>query len=292
MFSGSIVALVTPMTVDGAVDFDALKALVQWHIEQGTQGICAVGTTGESATLETDEHIAVVKTVCDLAQGRIKVIAGNGGSATHKVVALTKALDALPIDGFLTATPAYNKPTQQGLIAHFKAVAAATDKPVVLYNVPGRTAVDMKPQTVAVLSELPNIVAIKEATGDLARLADLQAQVAPGFALLSGDDATCRAFMLAGGHGIISVTANVAPKAMRQMCDKALAGDGQGALAIDSLVQGLHRSLFVEANPTPAKWALKRLGLLATDTLRLPLVPLTEAGQASVEADLINAGLI
>ncbi|MED5524180.1 4-hydroxy-tetrahydrodipicolinate synthase [Gallaecimonas pentaromativorans] len=292
MFSGSIVALVTPMTVDGAVDFDALKALVQWHIEQGTQGICAVGTTGESATLETDEHIAVVKTVCDLAQGRLKVIAGNGGSATHKVVALTKALDALPIDGFLTATPAYNKPTQQGLIAHFKAVAAATDKPVVLYNVPGRTAVDMKPQTVAVLSELPNIVAIKEATGDLARLADLQAQVAPGFALLSGDDATCRAFMLAGGHGIISVTANVAPKAMRQMCDKALAGDGQGALAIDSLVQGLHRSLFVEANPTPAKWALKRLGLLATDTLRLPLVPLTEAGQASVEADLKNAGLI
>ncbi|WP_417360557.1 4-hydroxy-tetrahydrodipicolinate synthase [Gallaecimonas pentaromativorans] len=292
MFSGSIVALVTPMTVDGAVDFDALKALVQWHIEQGTQGICAVGTTGESATLETDEHIAVVKTVCDLAQGQLKVIAGNGGSATHKVVALTKALDALPIDGFLTATPAYNKPTQQGLIAHFKAVAAATDKPVVLYNVPGRTAVDMKPQTVAVLSELPNIVAIKEATGDLARLADLQAQVAPGFALLSGDDATCRAFMLAGGHGIISVTANVAPKAMRQMCDKALAGDGQGALAIDSLVQGLHRSLFVEANPTPAKWALKRLGLLATDTLRLPLVPLTEAGQASVEADLKNAGLI
>ncbi|ROQ29942.1 4-hydroxy-tetrahydrodipicolinate synthase [Gallaecimonas pentaromativorans] len=292
MFSGSIVALVTPMTVDGAVDFDALKALVQWHIEQGTQGICAVGTTGESATLETDEHIAVVKTVCDLAQGRLKVIAGNGGSATHKVVALTKALDALPIDGFLTATPAYNKPTQQGLIAHFKAVAAATDKPIVLYNVPGRTAVDMKPQTVAVLSELPNIVAIKEATGDLARLADLQAQVAPGFALLSGDDATCRAFMLAGGHGIISVTANVAPKAMRQMCDKALAGDGQGALAIDSLVQGLHRSLFVEANPTPAKWALKRLGLLATDTLRLPLVPLTEAGQASVEADLKNAGLI
>ncbi|WP_115718230.1 4-hydroxy-tetrahydrodipicolinate synthase [Gallaecimonas mangrovi] len=292
MFSGSIVALVTPMTIEGAVDFDALKSLVKWHIEQGTQGIVAVGTTGESATLETDEHLAVVKAVCEAANGRIHVIAGNGGSATHKVVALTEALDALPIDGFLTATPAYNKPTQQGLIAHFKAVAKATDKPIVLYNVPGRTAVDMKPQTVAVLSELNNIVGIKEATGDLVRLADLQAQVQPGFALLSGDDATSRAFMLAGGHGVISVTANVAPKAMRTLCDQALAGHGADALATDGLIQGLHRSLFIEANPTPAKWALKRMGVLATDNLRLPLVPLTQAGQASVEADLKIAGLI
>ncbi|EKE76190.1 4-hydroxy-tetrahydrodipicolinate synthase [Gallaecimonas xiamenensis] len=292
MFTGSIVALVTPMTSEGAVDFDALKALVEWHISEGTQGIVAMGTTGESATLDTDEHIAVVKAVCEAAGGRIKVIAGNGGSATHKVVALTKELDALPIDGFLTATPAYNKPTQQGLVAHFEAVAAATAKPILLYNVPGRTAVDMKPQTVATLSELPNIVGIKEATGDLARLADLQALVADDFVLLSGDDATCRAFMLAGGHGIISVTVNVAPKAMRNLCDLALAGKGAEALAQDLKIQGLHRSLFVEANPTPAKWALKRLGLLKTDTLRLPLVPLTAAGQASVEADLKKAGLL
>lgn len=292
MFTGSIVALVTPMTSEGAVDFDALKALVEWHISEGTQGIVAMGTTGESATLDTDEHIAVVKAVCEAAGGRIKVIAGNGGSATRKVVALTQQLDALPIDGFLTATPAYNKPTQQGLVAHFEAVAAATAKPILLYNVPGRTAVDMKPQTVATLSELPNIVGIKEATGDLARLADLQALVADDFVLLSGDDATCRAFMLAGGHGIVSVTVNVAPKAMRNLCDLALAGKGAEALAQDLKIQGLHRSLFVEANPTPAKWALKRLGLLKTDTLRLPLVPLTAAGQASVEADLKKAGLL
>ncbi|WKE66891.1 4-hydroxy-tetrahydrodipicolinate synthase [Gallaecimonas kandeliae] len=292
MFTGSIVALVTPMTTEGAVDFEALKRLVEWHIQEGTQGIVAMGTTGESATLETDEHVAVVQAVCDAAAGRVQVIAGNGGSATHRVVALTKALDELPIDGYLTATPAYNKPTQEGLIAHFKAVAAATAKPILLYNVPGRTAVDMKPQTVATLSELPNIVGIKEATGDLARLADLQALVAEDFVLLSGDDATCRAFMAAGGHGIISVTVNVAPKAMREMCDAALRGDAMAALKRDLPIQGLHRSLFIESNPTPAKWALKRLGLLATDTLRLPLVPLTAAGQASVEADLKKAGLI
>lgn len=292
MFAGSIVALVTPMTDSGAVDYDALKQLVEWHVEQGTQGIVAMGTTGESATLDPDEHLQVVKTVATVAAGRLSVIAGNGGSATHRVVALTKALDALPIDGFLTATPAYNKPTQAGLEAHFCAVAAATTKPVLLYNVPGRTAVDLLPETVATLSELSNIVGIKEATGDLARLADIARRVSTDFALLSGDDATGRAFMLAGGHGVISVTANVAPAQMRAMVDAARSGDNAKAMAVDNTLYGLHRSLFVEANPTPAKWALKRLGVLSSDTLRLPLVPLSKAGQVSVEADLTSAGLI
>ncbi|WP_341501422.1 4-hydroxy-tetrahydrodipicolinate synthase [Gallaecimonas sp. GXIMD4217] len=292
MFAGSAVALITPMDAEGNVDYSALEALVEWHITEGTQAIVAMGTTGESATLSEAEHLEVVKQVVKAAAGRVPVLAGNGGSSTRGVLALTEKLNALGIDGLLTATPAYNKPPQAGLIAHYRALEAISDTPIILYNVPGRTAVDMTADTVASLAELPGIVGIKEATGDLARLADIRALVGDDFLLLSGDDATSRAFMLAGGHGVISVTANVAPGLFAQMCEKALAGDLAGAEAVDRRIQGLHRALFIESNPIPAKWALKRLGKIESDMLRLPLLPLSPNGQAAVEAALKQAALI
>ena len=292
MFRGSMVALVTPMLEDESVDFNALEKLVEFHIASETDAIVAMGTTGESATLDMDEHCEVVRFVVEKVNGRIPVIAGTGANSTSEAITLTQCAKDAGANACLLVTPYYNKPTQEGLYQHYKKIAETVDIPQILYNVPGRTACDLLPETVIRLSKIKNIIGIKEATGDLDRAKTLIDAAPKEFAIYSGDDGTAVELMLLGGDGNISVTANVAPKAMRQMCDKALAGDGQGALAIDSLVQGLHRSLFVEANPTPAKWALKRLGLLATDTLRLPLVPLTEAGQASVEADLKNAGLI
>ncbi|HBN89564.1 MAG TPA: 4-hydroxy-tetrahydrodipicolinate synthase, partial [Rheinheimera sp.] len=225
MFRGSWVALITPMVDQGTVDYDSLKRLVDFHLVNGTQGLVIMGTTGEAATISFAEQMQVISAVCQQVQGRIAVIAGNGANATAEAVERTKALSALPIDGFLTVTPFYNKPMQKGMVLHFNAVAAATDKPVLLYNVPGRTGVDLLPETVAELAKTSNIVGIKEATGSMTRLTELQQLCPAGFMLLSGDDASAAEFMLKGGHGVISVTTNVAPKQMALLCQAACNGD-------------------------------------------------------------------
>ncbi|MBI2380002.1 MAG: 4-hydroxy-tetrahydrodipicolinate synthase [Gammaproteobacteria bacterium] len=291
MLSGSIVALVTPMQADGSVDFACLAELVEWHIAEGTSGIVAVGTTGESATLEFAEHLAVVEAVVKQARGRIPVLGGNGSASTAHAVKLTRALAELKVDACLCATPYYNKPTQEGLFLHYSAVAAASAVPQLLYNVPGRTACDMLPDTVVRLSQVPGIVGIKEATGLLARGIELREHCGKDFLLFSGDDATAMEFMLQGGDGVISVTANVAPRAMAQMCQAALAKDRARATELNASLDGLHRDLFIEANPIPAKWALQRLGRIGGG-IRLPLTPLSPAAQPRVEAAMVQAGLL
>ncbi len=291
MFSGSHVALITPMLKDGQVDYPSLKRLLDYQLENGTDGLIIMGTTGEAATIPFAEQIDVLQYVLVHVQGRIQVIAGNGSNSTAEAVEKTKVLSALPIDGFLTVTPYYNKPTQQGMLAHFKAVAGATEKPVLLYNVPGRTGVDLLPATVAELAKIPNITGIKEATGSLARLKELQALVGADFALLSGDDASACDFLLQGGHGVISVTTNVAPKAMAQMIKAARAGHTAAARALDQSLQPLHRDLFIESNPIPSKWALLRLGLISSDFARLPLTQLEPIHQSAIEQALHAANL-
>lgn len=291
MFSGSIVALVTPMTDDGQVDFDSLQQLVSFHLTQGSAGLVIMGTTGEAATLSLAEQYAVLKQVCEQVAGAVPVIVGNGAMATSDAIEKTRYFADLPIAGYLTVTPFYNKPTQKGMIAHFTAVAAATDKPILLYNVPGRTGVDLLPATVAALAKVPNIVGIKEATGSLARLAELQALCPAEFRLLSGDDATAAEFMLAGGHGVISVTANVAPATMAAICQAAALGDATAARQLDLQLQALHRDLFIESNPIPTKWALWRMGLMQSDFLRLPLLQLEPIHQITIEQALQQAGI-
>lgn len=291
MLGGSIVALVTPMQPGGAIDFAALAALVEWHIAEGTDAIVAVGTTGESATLEFDEHLAVVDAVVRQVRGRIPVIAGNGSSSTAHAIALTRALAERRVDACLCVTPYYNRPTQEGLFQHYAAVAAASAVPQILYNVPGRTGCDLLPETVVRLSAVPGIVGVKEATGLLARLTVLRERCREGFILLSGDDATAMEFMLMGGQGVISVTANIAPAAMAALCRAALAGDRAKATELNDRLDGLHHDLFVESSPTPSKWALQRLGRMPSDSLRLPLLPLSEAARPKVEAALRRAGL-
>lgn len=291
MFRGSWVALITPMVDQGIVDYDSLKRLVDFHLENGTQGLVIMGTTGEAATISFAEQIQVISAVCAQVQGRIAVIAGNGANATAEAVERTKALSALPIDGFLTVTPFYNKPMQKGMVLHFNAVAAATDKPVLLYNVPGRTGVDLLPETVAELAKTSNIVGIKEATGSMTRLTDLQQLCPADFMLLSGDDASAAEFMLKGGHGVISVTTNVAPKQMALLCQAACNGDAAGAEAIDKTLQALHHDLFIEANPIPAKWALHRMGLIKSDQVRLPLTQLEPIHGSIIEQALTQAGI-
>lgn len=291
MFSGSIVALVTPMTADGQVDFDSLQQLVAFHLKQGSDGLVIMGTTGEAATLSMAEQHAVMAKVCAQVAGNIPVLAGNGAMATSDAIAKTQFFADLPIDGYLTVTPFYNKPTQKGMLAHFTAVAAATDKPVILYNVPGRTGVDLLAATVAALAQVPNIVGIKEATGSLSRLAELQALCPADFRLLSGDDATFADFMLAGGHGVISVTANIAPATMTAICQAAKAGDTTKVRALDSSLQALHRDLFVESNPIPTKWALWRMALIKSDFLRLPLTQLEPINTTIIEQALQQAGI-
>ncbi len=291
MFSGSHVALITPMLKDGQVDYPSLKRLLDYQLENGTDGLIIMGTTGEAATIPFAEQIDVLQYVLVHVQGRIQVIAGNGSNSTAEAVEKTKVLSALPIDGFLTVTPYYNKPTQQGMLAHFKAVAGATEKPVLLYNVPGRTGVDLLPATVAELAKVPNITGIKEATGSLARLKELQALVGADFALLSGDDASACDFLLQGGHGVISVTTNIAPKAMAQMIKAARAGHTAAARALDQSLQPLHRDLFIESNPIPSKWALLRLGLISSDFARLPLTQLEPIHQSAIEQALHAANL-
>ncbi|WP_133406724.1 4-hydroxy-tetrahydrodipicolinate synthase [Parashewanella tropica] len=277
MFKGSFVALVTPMELDGSVDYPSLDRLIEFHIENGTDGIVAVGTTGESATLSTAEYVAIVKHVVKAVDGRVQVIAGNGSNSTASAVELTKALSPLGLDGMLCVTPYYNKPSPKGLIAHFKAIADSTDVPQILYNVPGRTAVDMQPEVVAELAKLSNVVGIKEATGDVNRVEIIRELCGEDFAILSGDDATCREFMLLGGDGVISVVNNIAPKKFKNLCDLALAGNTDLSQQIDESFSGLYESLFIEANPIPVKWASYHLGLITNPTIRLPLTELSSS---------------
>jgi len=290
MIRGSLVALVTPMAPDGSVDYQSLERLVDWHVGQGTAGIVSVGTTGESATLDEDDHCEVMRRTVELAAGRIPVIAGTGANATSEAVRLTRCAKEGGADACLLVTPYYNKPTQEGLYLHHKAVAEAVDIPQILYNVPGRTACDMLPETVCRLAQVPNIVGVKEATGDLDRVVRLRSQCGSDFALYSGDDATAREFMLRGGDGVISVTANVAPAAMQRMCEAALAGDSVLAAEIDEALAGLHESLFVESNPIPVKWALARMGRIP-EGIRLPLTWMTEAAEPTVIAAMRRAGI-
>jgi len=291
MFSGSLVAIVTPMRPDGAVDFDAWGRLIDFHAHAGTSGIVVGGTTGESATLSDAELGELTQRACALARGRMAVIAGAGTSSTAATVARVRWLAALPVDALLVVTPAYNRPSQEGLYQHFAAAAQASAKPLLLYNVPARTAVDMKPATVARLSQVAGIVGIKEAVPEVARVRELLAACAAGFVVLSGDDASAREVLHAGARGVISVTANVAPAAMSQMVAAALGGDLERSQALDKPLTGLHRDLFLEANPIPVKWLLTQMGLVAAG-IRLPLTPLAEDYRAAVLAAARAAGIL
>lgn len=292
MISGSIVAIVTPMSADGAVDYDALRQLVDWHVAEGTDAIVAVGTTGESATLEVDEHVEVIRRVVEYARGRVPVIAGTGANSTTEAIELTRAGKSAGAQACLMVTPYYNKPPQEGLYRHFRKVAETVDVPIMLYNVPGRTGCDMLPATVRRLAEIPNIAGLKEAHGTLDRIRELLALKLPErFTLLSGDDATACESILLGCKGDISVTANVAPKLMHQMCAAALAGDRALATGLDAKLQPLHKHLFVEPNPIPVKWALTQMGRIGAG-IRLPLVPLDAAHFETVRGALRAAGVM
>ncbi len=291
MITGSIVALVTPMHRDGRIDTAALDALVQWHIEEGTDAIVAMGTTGESATLNCDEHIEVIARVVCLVAGRIPVIAGTGANATSEAVELTAAAKQAGADACLLVTPYYNKPTQEGLYRHYSAVADAVEIPQILYNVPGRTGCDMLPATVARLADHPNIVGLKEAYGDLGRIREQLDGSDDRIAIYTGDDATACESILLGCKGDISVTANVAPRLMHEMCAAALAGQREQAEALDAQLTALHRDLFVEPNPIPVKWALHAMGRVDTG-IRLPLTELDERYHANVRNALQQAGAL
>lgn len=290
MFQGSIVALVTPMHADGSLDVDNLRRLVEFHIEQGTDAIVAMGTTGESATLNEKEHCQVIRYVVDMVAGRIPVIAGTGANSTTEAIDLTRCAAEAGADACLLVTPYYNKPTQEGLVLHYKAIAAAVDIPQILYNVPGRTACNMLPETVAKLKDVNNIVGVKDATGDMQVGQQLIDLTDDNFAVYSGDDATSCELILMGAKGSISVTANVAPKKLHQMCEKALAGDAAGARAIDASLQALHRDLFVQSSPIPVKWAVHKLGLIEKG-IRLPLTWLSQDCEQQVKKAMADANL-
>ncbi|MES9844786.1 MAG: 4-hydroxy-tetrahydrodipicolinate synthase [Candidatus Sedimenticola sp. PURPLELP] len=291
MFRGSMVALVTPMREDGSVDEESLRALVDWHIEQGTDGIVAVGTTGESATLDEKEHCKVISQVVEYTAGRVPVIAGTGANSTTEAIRLTRCAKEVGADACLLVTPYYNKPTQEGLYLHYKAVAEAVDIPQILYNVPGRTACDMLPETVGRLSRIPNIVGIKEATGVLDRVAEIKGLCGDGFDLYSGDDATGREFVQLGGHGVISVTTNVAPALMHDMIKAALEGDHERAGRIDEKLATLHQDLFLEANPIPVKWALAEMGRIPVG-IRLPLTWFAQEYHENLRRAMAQAEII
>lgn len=290
MITGSIVALVTPMHADGSVDWAALERLLELHLEAGTSAIGAVGTTGESATLSVDEHCEVIKYCVDYMAGRLPVVAGTGSNSTREAIELTEAAAAAGADAALLVTPYYNRPTQHGLYEHFKAIAAAVAIPQILYNVPGRTCVDMSNETVARLAGLDNIVGIKDATGDVARGRELIALCGEQIAIYSGDDATAMELMLAGGRGNISVTANVAPLQMAELCRLALAGERAAAEELNARLAPLNEALFLEANPIPVKWALYRRGLIE-EGIRLPLTPLDQSYRSQVLAALEAVGV-
>ena len=290
MIRGSIVALVTPMAADGSIDDQALARLVDWHVQEGTDAIVSVGTTGESATLDEHEHCRTILRTVELAAGRIPVIAGTGANSTTEAITLTRCAKEAGVDACLLVTPYYNKPTQQGLYLHHRAIAEAVDIPQILYNVPGRTAVDMLPETVTRLAQVPNIVGLKEATGDVSRIARIRELTGPEFAIYSGDDATAREAILQGADGDISVTANVAPANMHRMCAAALAGDAERAAELDAGLAGLHKALFVESNPIPVKWAMAWMGMIDRG-IRLPLTWLSPESEEPVLDALQQAGL-
>jgi 4-hydroxy-tetrahydrodipicolinate synthase len=288
--TGSMVAVITPMDADGTVDYRDFARLVDFHVAAGTEALVVAGTTGESATLDHDEHVELLEKACELAAGRIPIVAGTGSNSTAQTLKLSRAVDRLPIVAFLVVTPYYNKPTQEGMYRHFSTIADAVQHPLILYNVPGRTGVDLKPETVIRLAAHPNIRAVKEATGELDRVAVLREGCGADFSLLSGDDATAAEFMLLGGDGVISVTANVAPAAMRQLCDLARAGNRAEAERLDATLQPLHRTLFLESNPIPVKWAVQQMGL-AGPGIRLPLTPFAEQHHAAVREAMHTAGV-
>jgi len=291
MIQGSIVALVTPMFDNGDVDKDSLKKLVEFHIAQGSDALVAMGTTGESATLNEQEHMEVVRFIVMVAAGRIPVIAGTGANSTTEAITLTAAAKAAGADACLLVTPYYNKPTQEGLYLHYKAIAEAVDIPQILYNVPGRTACDMLPETVGRLSKISNIVGVKEATGDLARVKQLRDLCGDDFALYTGDDASSREFCLLGGNGTITVTGNVAPKLVHEMIAAAMAGDTEKSMAIDEKLTGLHEQLFIQSNPIPVKWAVAEMGLMAKG-IRLPLTWMTSECEQAVRSSMQQADVL
>ncbi len=291
MFQGSMVALVTPMNADGSLDWDSLHKLVEWHLENGTDAIVAVGTTGESATLAVAEHIAVIKNVVDQVAGRVPVIAGTGANNTAEAIEWTRAAKDAGADACLLVTPYYNKPTQEGLYQHYMAIADAVEIPQILYNVPGRTGVDMLPETVFRLQAHKNIVGIKEATGDMARAKTLIEGRVVGFDIMSGDDPTAVELILLGGTGNISVTANVAPARVSQMCALALQGQAEESRAINEALTPVHKAMFVESNPIPVKWAVAEMGLMGQG-IRLPMTPLNEQYHQEVRTALQNANLL
>lgn len=290
MLQGSFVAIVTPMHADGSLDILALHNLIDFHINEGTDGIVIVGTTGESPTVEVHEHCALIKTTVDHVAGRVPVIAGTGANSTSEAIELTKEAKKLGADACLLVAPYYNKPTQEGLYQHYKAVAEAVDIPQILYNVPGRTGVDISNDTTIRLAAIPNIVGIKDATGSIERGTDLIIRAPKDFAIYSGDDATGMALMLIGGKGVISVTANVAPKLMHEMCIAAISGNVNAACAINAQLFALHQKLFVEANPIPVKWVLNQMGLIDTG-IRLPLVTLSQAHHSTLLSAMKNANI-
>ncbi len=291
MIKGSIVAIVSPMHDDGSLDFDAYRRLIDWHVAEGTNAIVAVGTTGESPTVDQQEHGELIRVAVDAVRGRVPVIAGTGGNSTSEAIELTRHAKAVGADATLQVVPYYNKPTQEGLYRHFRTIAETVDLPMILYNVPGRTVADLANDTTLRLSEVPGIVGLKDATGDAARAADLLRRLPPGFALYSGNDDSALALMLLGGHGVISVTANVAPKLMSEMCRAALAGDLVRARQLNAQLWPLHQKLFVEPNPIPAKWALAKMGRIEGG-IRLPLTPVSVPAEHVVLAALKEVGLV
>jgi 4-hydroxy-tetrahydrodipicolinate synthase len=287
---GSIVALVTPMREDGSVDYDALRRLIDWHVAEGTDCIGVVGTTGESPTVSVEEHCEIIRVAVEHAKGRVPIMAGTGGNSTSEAVELSRYAKTVGADCTLSVVPYYNKPSQEGIYQHFRTIAEAVDIPTVLYNVPGRTVADMQPETALRLAQLPGIVGIKEATGNIERACWLIKQAPRDFAIYSGDDSTAVALMLLGGKGNVSVTANVAPRLMHEMCVAALEGRVREATALHMRLLPLHKQLFCEPSPAPTKWAMAQLGLCG-ETLRLPLMRLTAAGQSLVGQALQDAGL-
>ena len=291
MLKGSLVALITPMNQDGSIHFEHLQNLIDWHIDNGTDGIVAVGTTGESATLDVDEHLAVIEATVKHVNKRVPVIAGTGANNTAEAIALSKAAEKVGADYSLSVVPYYNKPSQEGIYQHFKAIAEATSIPMIVYNVPGRTVVNMTNETILRLAEIPNIVGVKEASGDIGRDIELINNAPEGFTVLSGDDPTGMAFMLSGGHGVITVAANVAPKLFADMCRASLAGDIAAARQLNNQLIPIYNTMFCEPSPAAPKWAAAALGKCEAH-VRLPLVALTEDGQAKVRRALEAAKLI
>ena len=291
MFHGSMVALVTPMHSDGSVDFDSLSQLLDWHVKSGTSAIISMGTTGESATLDEHEHCEVIRRTVEMIAGRIPVIAGTGANSTTEAISLTRCAMQAGADACLLVTPYYNKPTQEGLYLHHKAIAEAVAIPQILYNVPGRTACDMLPETIARLAEIPNIIGVKEATGDLQRLDDIRKLCGDNFDIFSGDDETGTEFMLRGGNGVISVSNNIAPQKMAQMCAAALNGERAQAEELNAPLQGLHNNLFLESNPIPVKWALMEMGKIPCG-IRLPLTLLSEQYHDTLRQAMKQAGVL